>query len=290
MYLRKEAVLSSPIEGTPSSLQDLLAAEASLLDSRAPRDVAKVANYVRAMQHGLGRLRELPVSVRLIREIHRVLMCGVRGGKLTPGKLRTSQNWIGPSGCTLREATFVPPPPHLVPKALSDLEHFLHEHKELPPLVQVGLAHAQFETIHPFLDGNGRIGRLLITCLLTERGVLSRPVLYLSQLFQALSYRLLRTSTGGARPRRLGRLARLLSPGCRRGERGSGSDGASHPRNARALPTTHHTASGPGGANNLVARLEGIGLLREIAGYARNRRFRFDPYLKLFEDDREQAA
>jgi len=122
MYVRKEAVLSSQIEGTQSSLQNLLAAEARLNDPDAPADVSEVVNYVRAMNHGLARLADLPVSVRLIRETHTELMQGVRGGKLTPGELRTSQNWIGPGGCTLREATFVPPPPHEVPRALADLE------------------------------------------------------------------------------------------------------------------------------------------------------------------------
>lgn len=121
------------------------------------------------MNHGLARLAELPVSVRLIREIHAELMRGVRGGRLQPGELRTSQNWIGPAGCTLGTATFVPPPPHEVPRVLGDLERFLHHGDGLPALVQVGLAHAQFETIHPFLDGNGRVGRLLITFLLTQK-------------------------------------------------------------------------------------------------------------------------
>jgi Fic family protein len=185
MYVRKEAVLSSQIEGTQSSLQDLLAAEAKLLDPAIPRDVSEVANYVQAMHQGLARLAKLPVSTRLIREIHEALMQGVRGGKLTPGELRTSQNWIGPPGCTLREATFVPPPPNEVSQALADLERFLHAKDPPPSLVQVGLAHAQFETIHPFLDGNGRVGRLLVTFLLTERKLLTRPVLYLSHYFKS---------------------------------------------------------------------------------------------------------
>jgi Fic family protein len=181
MYVRKEAVLSSQIEGTQSSLQDLLAAEADLFDTvDVPRDVDEVVNYVRAMKHGLARLEELPFSVRLIREIHEQLMQGVRGSRLTPGELRRSQNWIGPGGARLAEATFVPPPPDVVPAALGDLEAFLHAKDELPLLVKIGLAHAQFETIHPFLDGNGRVGRLLITFLLTQGEVLEKPVLYLS--------------------------------------------------------------------------------------------------------------
>jgi Fic family protein len=183
MYVRKEAVLSSQIEGTQSSLQDLLAAEAQLFEQTLPRDVDEVINYVRAMNHGLARLAQLPVSVRLIREIHAELMRGVRGvrgGRLQPGELRTSQNWIGPAGCTLNTATFVPPPHLAVPAALGDLENFLHTSDDLPPLVKIALAHVQFETIHPFLDGNGRLGRLLIVLMLIDAGVLQQPLLYLS--------------------------------------------------------------------------------------------------------------
>ena len=184
MYVRKEAVLSSQIEGTQSSLQDLLAAEAKIFATHRPHDVDEVVNYVRAMNHGLERLSTLPVSVRLIREIHGELLQNVRGSHLTPGQLRTSQNWIGPAGYLLNEATFVPPPPHEVQNALSDLERFIHTDAALPLLIKIGLVHAQFETIHPFLDGNGRIGRLLITFLLCEQKVLQKPVLYLSYFFK----------------------------------------------------------------------------------------------------------
>ena len=180
MYVRKEAVLSSQIEGTQSSLQDVLAAEARILAPDRPQDVKEVVNYVRAMNHGLARLPELPVSVRLIREIHAELLRGVRGSHLTPGEVRTSQNWIGPTGCTLNEASFVPPPPHEIARHLADLETFLHSDPQLPMLLWIGLVHAQFETIHPFLDGNGRVGRLLIAFLLCEREILLKPVLYLS--------------------------------------------------------------------------------------------------------------
>lgn len=184
MYVRKEAVLSSQIEGTQSSLNDVLEAEAAITDPTRPRDVDEVLNYVDAMNFGLSRLHELPISVRLLREIHAHLLRNVRGAERQPGELRTSQNWIGPSGATLLEATFVPPPVHELPKALSDFETFLHSEQSIPALVRIGLAHAQFETIHPFLDGNGRMGRLLITFLLCERGTLSRPVLYLSYYFK----------------------------------------------------------------------------------------------------------
>jgi Fic family protein len=184
MYVRKEAVLSSQIEGTQSSLQDVLAAEARVLSPDRPHDVDEVFNYVAAMNYGLDRLHNLPVSIRLIREIHERLVAGVRGQHLVPGEPRTSQNWIGPPGCTLAEASFVPPPPHEVLRLLGDLERFLHSDMALPLLIRIGLAHAQFETIHPFLDGNGRVGRLLITFLLCEKEVLQKPVLYLSYFFK----------------------------------------------------------------------------------------------------------
>lgn len=184
MYVRKEAVLSSQIEGTQSSLQDLLAAEAKISAPNRPNDVPELVHYVGAMNYGLDRLSTLPVSTRLIREIHAELLQGVRGSHLTPGELRTTQNWIGPAGCTLNEAGFVPPPPSELEQAMSRLERFIHYDTELPLLIKIGLVHAQFETIHPFLDGNGRVGRLLITFLLCEQNVLTKPVLYLSYFFK----------------------------------------------------------------------------------------------------------
>lgn len=183
MYVRKEAVLSSQIEGTQSSLNDVLEAEAAIFDAERPHDVNEVLNYVRAMNYGLQRLDTLPLSTRLIREIHQELMCGVRGGDRQPGDLRDTQNWIGPGGCTLNEATFIPPPPHLVQEILGNLEIFLHEDHQ-PVLIKIGLAHAQFETIHPFLDGNGRVGRLLIAFLLYQQDILHKPVLYISHYFK----------------------------------------------------------------------------------------------------------
>lgn len=184
MYVRKEAVLSSQIEGTQSSLNDLLEAEAAIHDAARPSDVSEVINYVNAMNHGLARLPELPLSVRLIREIHEKLMHGVRGNHASPGELRRSQNWIGPGGSTLNDAVFVPPPPHEVEALLSDLERFIHSESDIPALIKIGLIHAQFETIHPFLDGNGRIGRLLIAFFLCEKEILLKPVLYLSYWFK----------------------------------------------------------------------------------------------------------
>ncbi|MGE0750683.1 MAG: Fic family protein [Variibacter sp.] len=185
MYARKEAVLSSQIEGTQASINDLLKAEAEVFDSSSPKDVDEVLNYVKAMNYGLGRLDELPLSIRLIKEIHSRLLEGVRGRSLQPGELRRSQNWIGPAGSTLLNAIFIPPPYQEAEAALGDLEKFLHVGDDhLPPLIKIGLAHAQFETIHPFLDGNGRVGRLLITFFLCQQGILTKPVLYLSYYFK----------------------------------------------------------------------------------------------------------
>jgi Fic family protein len=315
MYVRKEAVLSSQIEGTQSSLQDLLAAEAQLFEQTLPRDVDEVINYVRAMNHGLARLAQLPVSVRLIREIHAELMRGVRGGRLQPGELRTSQNWIGPAGCTLNTATFVPPPHLAVPAALGDLENFLHTSDDLPPLVKIALAHVQFETIHPFLDGNGRVGRLLITFLLTERGVLHKPVLYLSHYFkqhrETYYEHLQAVRDQGAWE---AWLAFFL-----RGVIEVAGEAAETARRILQLREQHRAAitaqlgraAGNGhkvleslfdrpivavndaqkmtgttyaAANSLVSRLVKLGVLSEMTGYARNRRFRYAPYIALFND------
>ena len=178
-YVRREAVLSSQIEGTQSSLDDVLAHEVAARTHQLPADIAETVNYVRAMDVGLRLLDELPLSGRLIRRVHGELMAGVRGQERSPGDFRRTQNWVGPAGCTLETAAFVPPTPQDLPAAVRDFEVFLNDSAE-PPLVLAGLAHAQFETIHPFLDGNGRVGRLLITLLLVERRVLARPLLYLS--------------------------------------------------------------------------------------------------------------
>ena len=183
-FLRREAVLSSRIEGTRTTLEELFAAQASALVGRASEDLEEVVNYVEALEYGLERLQTLPLSLRLIREIHERLMRGVRGDTATPGEFRRSQNWIGPPGCALNDASYVPPPPEELMGCLDALERFLHD-DTLPPLVHAGLAHAQFEAVHPFLDGNGRVGRLLITLLLVEREVLPSPLLYLSAYFEA---------------------------------------------------------------------------------------------------------
>jgi Fic family protein len=316
MYVRKEAVLSSQIEGTQSSLQDLLSAEAQIFAPERPRDVDEVVNYVRAMNHGLARLVDLPVSVRLIREIHGELLADVRGSHLTRGELRNSQNWIGPAGCTLNEAIFVPPPPESVPEALGALERFLHGDEKLPLLVKIGLAHAQFETIHPFLDGNGRVGRLLITFLLCENGVLQKPVLYLSHYFKRhrqAYYELLQST------RERGAFEQWLEFFLA-GVAEVSTEATDTARRILALREHHRTviadrlgrAAGNGhhvleylfqhpiisiseivdllgvtyaAANHLVARLNTVGVLTEITGQTRNRRFRYNPCIELFADE-----
>lgn len=185
-FVTREAVLSSRIEGTQASISDLYALEAQtpLFEVEERReDAREVQNYIRALEHGLSS--ELPISSRLLRDMHRVLMEGVRGRNRAPGEFRRVQNWIGPAGATRRDATYVPPPPgDILEKAMSDLERFIHQDNELPALIEIALVHYQFEALHPFLDGNGRIGRLLITLLFFQRGLLSEPLLYLSAYFE----------------------------------------------------------------------------------------------------------
>ena len=183
-FVRKEAVLSSRIEGTQATLGELFAAEAGGVVERSPDDLREVGNYVAALEYGIERLDTLPVSLRLVREMHERLMRGVRGDLATPGEFRRSQNWIGSPGCTLNDATYVPPPPSELMACLDAWERFLYDER-LPPLVHAALIHSQFEAIHPFLDGNGRVGRLIITLLLVKQDIIPSPLLYLSAYFEA---------------------------------------------------------------------------------------------------------
>ena len=183
-FIRREAVMSSRIENTQSGLEDLFLFEADETQLPPVSDVKEVLNYVRATEYGIKRLPGLPISSRLICEIHEILMKGVRGEGATPGFMRTRQNWIGSPGCTLTEATYVPPPVAEMQKCFSDLERYIHSDPQEPALIQCALVHYQFEAIHPFVDGNGRIGRLLITFMLLEKGLLSQPLLYLSDFFE----------------------------------------------------------------------------------------------------------
>jgi Fic family protein len=312
MYVRQEAVLSSQIEGTQASLTDVLQFEAGERESSRLRDVQEVVNYVGALNYGLEQTA-LPVSVRLIREIHARLMQGVRGEHLEPGEFRRTQNWIGPAGCTLSTASFVPPPPpHLLLQLMGNVELFLHD-DTLPALIHAGLAHAQFETIHPFLDGNGRVGRLLITFLLCKRGVLSRPLLYLSHFLKqnrAEYYdRLQAVRTEGAWEQWLTFFVRGVHEVATQAHetarkildlrarfqaqlQNEGKAGATLLRVLDILftqpvltPATLEDKLGVSyvTANNHVARLQELGVLQETTGYRRNRRFSFAPYLELFD-------
>ena len=181
-FIRREAVMSSRIENTQSGLDDLFLFEADETEPLPVSDVREIFNYVKAMEYGIKRLPELPISSRLICEVHEVLMKEVRGGHATPGWMRTSQNWIG--GRTPMDAIYVPPPVPEMKQCFSDLEKYIHSNAKEPPLIQCALVHYQFEAIHPFVDGNGRIGRLLITFMLLERELLSQPLLYLSDFFE----------------------------------------------------------------------------------------------------------
>lgn len=317
MYVRQEAVLSSQIEGTQSTLEDVLQFEIDSKGQEFPKDIQEVVNYVSAMNYGLTRLKILPLSLRLIREIHGKLLTGVRGSNRTPGDFRTSQNWIGSTGCTLVNATFVPPPVPDMLASLDNLEKFLHDNS-LPLLIQCGLAHAQFETIHPFLDGNGRVGRLLITFLLCQKCALERPLLYLSHYLKQ------------HRTEYYDRLMSIRNDGdwegwlkfFVRGVHESSREAANTARNilrlreehrrtlSEKLPTERLTSTPYDfvfleylfeqpivtvriaqdhlkcafvTANKLIERFVKLGLLKEMTGFQRNRRFRYAPYLALFD-------
>lgn len=188
MYVRKEALLSSQIEGTQATLDDILDPE---LENNTNSNVADVINYIKAVWYATNRLQELPLCNRLLREIHKVLLEDMRGGEKNPGEFRYSQNWIRSQGSTLKNATYIPPNPDDMEIAMSDLEKFINCEDDLDALIKIALIHYQFETIHPFLDGNGRIGRLLITLFLREKQLLNYPTLYISYFLKRNTYRIL---------------------------------------------------------------------------------------------------
>jgi Fic family protein len=312
MYVRREAVLSSQIEGTQSTLEDLLEIELDPQSKATPHDVSDIVNYVHAMNYGLERLNDLPISLRLIREIHAELLRQGRGARATPGEFRTTQNWIGPSGASLDRATLVPPPVPNMREALDRFERFMHEDGGHPPLIEIGLVHAQFETIHPFLDGNGRVGRLLITFLLVLRKVLRSPLLYLSFYLKLhrLEYydRLTAVRVSGDWE---GWLRFFL-----RGVAATAAEATQTAERIYALRERHRSVAleeaGANGlrllselfrrplvnvnyvaarievtfatANRLVARFEELGILKEVTGQRRSRLFRYEPYLELFDE------
>jgi cell filamentation protein, protein adenylyltransferase len=313
MYVRQEAVLSSQIEGTQSTLEDVLQFEVDEKATGLPRDVEEVVNYVGAMNYGISRLDELPLSLRLIRELHSKLLQGVRGQNSAPGEFRKTQNWIGPAGADLASATFVPPSVPDMKEALDKLEKFLHD-ESLPVLIQTGLAHAQFETIHPFLDGNGRVGRLLIPFLLCHRKVLHRPLLYLShylRLHRAEYYdRLMSIRNDGnwegwlkfflrgveeVSGEAIDTARRIVSLREQHRETINKELGSSAASGLRLLEYLYEQpivnvrivekclGSSFVTANKVVEQFVKLELLKEITGGLRNRRYSYLPYLALFE-------
>ncbi len=313
-YVRKEAVLSSQIEGTQSSLSDLLLFELDQVPGAPRDDAAEVSRYVAALEHGLQRLREdFPLSNRLIRELHGILLSGARGASKDPGEFRRSQNWIG--GARPGNALFVPPPHLAVADCMADLERFLHSEDDgLPTLVRAGLAHVQFETIHPFLDGNGRVGRLLIILLLCEAGLLRQPLLYLSVYFKRHReryYDLLNgirhtgdweawlafflqgvQETAENAAATAGRLTerftedrqRITAEGRRAGsalrvlEALQERPILSIPETCRRTGLTFPTVSAA------LGLLEGAALVREITGFSRNRVYVYSEYLRILNE------
>lgn len=309
MYVRQEAVLSSQIEGTQSTLDDVLAFEIDSDRSKLPRDIEEVVNYVTAMNYGLARLETLPLSLRLLREIHGKLLADGRGSAKSPGEFRQTQNWIG--AARLSNALFIPPPPYEMDAALGDLERFLHDPGGLDPLLVCALAHAQFETIHPFLDGNGRVGRLLITFLLCHAKVLRRPVLYLSHYFKQhrgtyydrlmavrfdgdwegwLRFFLIGVATVAREAEQTARHIVELRERLRQAAQSTGVS-------LNTLKLMDHLFEQPvinvkaaqewlgvsvPAASRMVNELQSAGILTEVTGGRRNRMFRFDPYLDLF--------
>jgi Fic family protein len=316
MYVRKEAVLSSQIEGTQASLIDVLEFESQAVDPQKPQDVSEVVNYIAALNHGMDLLKDIPVSLRLIRGIHEKLLSTGRGSERNPCEFRTTQNWIGPAGSTLANATFVPPPPDGVIPAMGQLETFLHNPAPMPVLIKVALVHAQFETIHPFLDGNGRVGRLLITFLLQERGLLRKPLLYLSHFFKRnrVEYydRLQEVRTKGDWEgwlkfflRGVGEVANEATDVARKiitlreqhmlmirekmGQRTGTATRLLEQLFYRPMINVHLVEEITGlsyaNANTLITEFESLGLLKETTGQKRNRRYAYAPYLSLFTDD-----
>lgn len=315
MYVRHEAVLSSQIEGTQSTLEDVLQFDIDEKGERRPKDIIEVVNYVKAMNYGLKRLEEFPLSLRLIREIHERLLEGVRGENHSPGEFRNIQNWIGPQNCILTTAAFVPPPVHEMHVALDDFENFLHKQNTLPILIHCGLAHAQFETIHPFIDGNGRTGRLLITFLLCEQKILSLPLLYLSHFLKANKaeyydhlmdirnkgdwekwlkfflrgiYEVSQAATITARS-----ILKMREEHRNRiSEKLKGSalglrllDHLFERPLITVQLASQHMECAYVTANKLIEQFSQLGLLQEQTGWKRNRIYRYEPYLALFAGD-----
>lgn len=311
MYVRKEALLSSQIEGTQCTLEDVLDPE---LDINTNLDVADVINYVKATQYALEQLEKLPICNRLLRSIHAVLMEGVRGQEKNPGEFRRSQNWIGPAGCSLKNARYIPPNVEDMKAAMSKLEKYINENQEYDPLVQAALIHYQFETIHPFLDGNGRIGRLLILLYLMEQKLLSKPVIYVSYFLKKnqIEYydRISEVRRSGSYEQWVRFFLEAVSAAAVDAMESIEQLSALHDQNLKLIPKAtrskdnvravfvyleqhpiidiKHTASALGVSYNTVSaavkKLIALDILRETTNAARNRVFAYEKYLAILRD------
>lgn len=308
MYVRKEALISSQIEGTQCTLDDVLDPQ---LDVNANADVSDVINYVRAAQYALERLSELPICNRLLRETHAILMEGVRGQEKNPGEFRSSQNWIGPANCTLKEARYIPPNVEDMNDAMTALERYINENTRYDPLIRAALIHYQFETIHPFLDGNGRIGRLLILLYLIEQKLLGKPVIYVSYFLKKnqVEYydRISEVRRSGNYEQWIEFFLEAVSAAAGDAVDSIGNLSALHDENVALLPKSSRskdtvrmvfdyleqhpiidigrTAAALGVSYNTVSsvvkKLVGLGILKETTNAARNRVFAYSRYLEI---------
>ena len=310
MYVRKEALMSSQIEGTQCTLEDILDPQ---LDASANADVSEVINYVKAERFALKRLETLPICSRLLRETHAVLMEGVRGQEKNPGEFRRSQNWIGPAGSSLKNARYIPPNVEDMEIAMSDLEKYINESDKYDPLIQAALIHYQFETIHPFLDGNGRIGRLLILLYLMEKKLLSKPVIYVSYFLKMnqIEYydRISEVRRNGNYEQWVGFFLEAVGSAAEDALESVGKLSALHEKNISRLPKSNRrkdnvrelfdyleqhpiieikqTAAALGLSYNTVSaavkKLMELGILKETTNAARNRVFAYEKYLEILK-------
>ncbi len=311
MYVRQEAVLSSQIEGTQASLSDLLEFEAGIIEEKSgrPKDVDEIACYIAAMNHGLSELEKVPLSMRLLKSVHRQLLSDGRGKNRSPGQIRKIQNWIGPTSRPIEEANFVPPSADRLGDLLGNLESYFHADDAIPPIVRAGICHAQFETIHPFLDGNGRLGRLLITMMLCEKKILSKPLLYLSAYFKRhreayYEWLMVVRQDGdweGWLRFFLAGVEEVANEACSTArdvlslkKELESIIAAETPSSMNGIRLLNHLFLHPviqirgveealsvsyGTANSLVTEFERLGIVREISGRSRDRVYRFQRYL-----------
>jgi Fic family protein len=312
MYVRKEALISSQIEGTQCTLDDVLDPK---LDTNANLDVADVVNYVKACSYAIERLEKLPLCKRLFREIHGQLLSGVRGQEKNPGEFRRSQNWIGAANCSLKEARFIPPNVDDMNQAMDELELYMNESDDYDPLIRISLIHYQFETIHPFLDGNGRVGRLLILLYLMQQGLLSKPIIYISYFLKKnqIEYydRISEVRRSGNYEQWISFFLEAVSAAAKDSLDTVEKLNALHEQNVKKLPKTSRsndnvrklfdyieqfpiidikkTSEAFGISYNTVSsaikKLEQIGILKQTTNASRNRVFSYEDYLHILRKD-----